>query len=172
MAIAGVVLLVACSGSGRSTRPSTTTTRARAAKATFEIRPVLAILPPGTARPFFNLPPGGEVLSSRSSLGPRYAVGPAAVTGTSLRSAKAQYVPEEGWVIDLTLDQQGIEQFNALAAQLFPKQPPGNSVALVVDGVVQSAPAMRTPRFESGSIQVSGGFTERQAKTLAASLAP
>lgn len=161
-------------GSVRAGGPTTTAVPGTT-KATLEIRPILFVYPAAHSAPGGDVAPiGYEILASRSGPsgpGPRYVVGPAALTGKSVRSAEAVQVPGEGWAVDLTLDQHGSEQFNALAARLFPKRPPENSVAVVVDGVVQSAPALRTSRFEGESIQISD-FTEREAKALAASFAP
>lgn len=140
-------------------------------KATLEIRPILGIVLPAQVGGFF--PAGSEILPRAGHSGQQYIVGPAEVTGKSLRSAKAVFLrADPGWVIDLTFDQRGSERFNALAARLFPKQPPMNSIAVVVDGVVRAAPQVMTSTFEGGSIQISGDFTGREAKALAASLAP
>ena len=43
---------------------------------------------------------------------------------------------------------------------------PRDSVALVVDGVVESAPAFQSPTFE-GDISISGDFTKAEAKAAA-----
>ena len=60
-------------------------------------------------------------------------------------------------------------RFNGLAAELFPKQSPQNSVAIVLDGVVQTAPAFQTSSF-TGAVQISGNFTRAEAEALAAAL--
>ncbi len=138
-----------------------------------EFRPVLAIVPSETP----SGPVGDSadvVLSSRPSANGmppiRYSVGSAALTGTAVRDAKAQFLGSaEGWVIDLALSHQGATTFNQLAAVSFPRSPPENEVAIVLDGVVQSAPSFQTDSF-NGDVEISGTFTETEAKDLAGAL--
>ncbi len=96
-----------------------------------------------------------------------YQLGPAALTGKGVSGAKARYVGSEGWVVDLSLKDDGAAAFNKLAGESFSKQPPQNAVAIVLDSIVQSAPAFQTSTFEGGQVQISGGFSESEAKDLA-----
>jgi preprotein translocase subunit SecD len=64
------------------------------------------------------------------------------------------------------LKDSGRTRFNQLAQQSFPKQPPQNSVAIVLDGVVQSAPRFNEPNFP-GDVTISGSFTQGEAGDLA-----
>ena len=63
----------------------------------------------------------------------------------------------------------GIDSFNAIAAQCQPPSPtcPTGQLAIVLDGVVQSAPTIQAPAFERDQITITGQFTEREAKDLA-----
>lgn len=93
------------------------------------------------------------------------------MTGTAVRSARALDIPGQGWVVELSLNRRGKQQLNELAGQLYAKPPPGNAVAIAVDGVVESAPAFMAKSF-SGDVQISSLVSEARAKALAASLAP
>jgi preprotein translocase subunit SecD len=66
----------------------------------------------------------------------------------------------------LSLKDDGQTAFNKLAADSFPKQAPQNAVAIVLDGVVQSAPAFQTGNFD-GDVSITGNFSEGDAKDLA-----
>jgi preprotein translocase subunit SecD len=97
----------------------------------------------------------------------RYQLGPAAFTGRGVSGAKAQFQGgTQGWVVVLSLRDDGEQAFNQLAQESFPKQPPQNSVAIVLDGIVQSAPAFQEPQFD-GDVQISGDFSETEARDLA-----
>ncbi len=103
-----------------------------------------------------------------SNAPPRYQLGPAALTGKGVSGAKARFLGgSQGWVVDLSLKSDGEAKFNQLAQVSFPKQPPQNAVAIVLDGVVQSAPAFQASSFSGGQVQISGNFSEGDAKDLA-----
>ncbi len=53
-----------------------------------------------------------------------------------------------------------------MARDQYDQPPPQNSVAFVLDGRVQSAPAFMTSSFD-GDVQISGNFTQREAEQLA-----
>ena len=99
----------------------------------------------------------------------RYQLGPSAVTG-GVRTASARDAGHGGgWVVLFSFNDDASARFNELAAELFPKQPPQNSVAIVLDGVVQTAPAFQTSSF-AGAVQISGNFTRTEAETIVAIL--
>jgi preprotein translocase subunit SecD len=91
----------------------------------------------------------------------RYRLGPAELTGTAVRSARAEYDPTQGWRVNFTLTGDGSGKFDALAAKNVGKQ-----VAIVLDSVVKSAPVIREASF-GGSGVISGSFSEGEAKDLA-----
>lgn len=97
----------------------------------------------------------------------RYQLGPAALTGKGINTATAQFEPGSGWAVNLELNSDGLAKFNELAAASFQKQPPQNAVSIVLDGVVQSAPAFQTGSFDSSGVQITGDFSESEAKDLA-----
>jgi len=97
----------------------------------------------------------------------RYQLGPTALTGKLVTSATSQFQPGgTGYTVVLTFNSLGQQKFNALAAASYPKTPPQNAVAIVLDGVVQSAPSFRTPSF-TGSVEISGNFSQGEAEDLA-----
>ena len=61
----------------------------------------------------------------------------------------------------------GIDQFNAIAAQCSPPSEtcPTGQLAIVLDSVVQSAPTIQQPSFNADGIAITGDFTESEAKT-------
>ena len=96
----------------------------------------------------------------------RYFLGPAALTGKDTSGAKSRFIQGQGYGVDLSLKDSGRTRFNQLAQESFPKQPPQNSVAIVLDGVVQSAPRFNEPNFP-GDVTISGSFTQGEASDLA-----
>jgi preprotein translocase subunit SecD len=97
----------------------------------------------------------------------RYLLGPAALTGKDTSGAKSEFLQGQGYGVTLNLKGSGQDKFNTLAQESYPKQPPQNSVAIVLDGVVQSAPRFQTPNFGSGPVQITGSFTQGDAGDLA-----
>lgn len=97
----------------------------------------------------------------------RYLLGPAALTGKDTSGAKSEFAQGQGYAVSLNLKGSGQDKFNQLAQVSFPKQPPQNSVAIVLDGVVQSAPRFQTANFGSGPVQITGSFTQGEASDLA-----
>ncbi|HVE46342.1 MAG TPA: protein translocase subunit SecD [Acidimicrobiales bacterium] len=91
----------------------------------------------------------------------RYSLGPAELTGRALKSARAEFDPQQGWLVNFTLTSKASKDFDALAAKNLNKQ-----VAIVLDGVVKTAPTINEASF-GGSGQISGDFSEREAKDLA-----
>jgi preprotein translocase subunit SecD len=91
--------------------------------------------------------------------GVRLCMGPAEMTGEAVKTAKAQF--DGQWKVNVSFTKNGLDQFNALAAKYFQRQ-----VAIVLDGVVQSAPSINAQRFDTGA-EISGNFTEDEARDLA-----
>lgn len=108
-----------------------------------------------------DMPEASVVLPDKDGRS-RYSLGPSELTGRALKTARATYVAENGqWVVDFTMTSEGGKQFDEVAARNV-----GKSVAIVLDGVVQSAPVIREANF-GGKGQISGEFKERSAKDLA-----
>lgn len=107
--------------------------------------------------------PGARALGSA-----RYVLGPAGLTGTAVKSASAQLV-NGSWVVNITLTGPGSTAWDALSAKQFHAV-----IGIDLDGQVLSAPITQPSQqsFTSfnGQVQISGGFTGTQAKTLATEL--
>ncbi|MGH9013345.1 MAG: protein translocase subunit SecD, partial [Acidimicrobiia bacterium] len=97
----------------------------------------------------------------------RYYLGKTAMTGKDTGGADSEFSSGQGYAVSLELKDSGLEKFNALAEESFPKPPPQNSVAIVLDGVVQSAPAFQTPSFDERGVQITGSFSRGEAEDLA-----
>ena len=99
----------------------------------------------------------------------RFLLGPTAMTGKGVSSAKSQFSAGNGYVVLMNLNSLGSQQFNALAAKSYGQPTPTDQVAIVLDGVVQSNPAFQAASF-SGPVQISGGtngFSQSEAQDLA-----
>ncbi len=97
----------------------------------------------------------------------RYYLGKAALTGKgTVDTAKSEFVPSQGWTVKMDLTDSGSSKWDALAQQQFHKQ-----VAIVLDGLVQSAPTIQPTdaAFTSfgGTAVISGSFTQDEADNLA-----
>ena len=110
----------------------------------------------------------------------RYRLGPTQVTGQAVDSAQARLQGAAQWTVDLSFTGSGIDEFNALAATCAPASAtcppssinqdtgqPAGSVAIELDGVVQSAPTIQSASFTRDQVVISGSFTESEAKDLA-----
>jgi preprotein translocase subunit SecD len=111
----------------------------------------------------------------------RYRLGPTEVTGAAIEGAEARLQPGGvQWTVDLVFTEAGIDDFNALAATCAPPSatcPPSGvnqqtgaaagSVAIELDGIVQSAPTINAAGFTRDQVVISGGFGEDEAKDLA-----
>ena len=91
-----------------------------------------------------------------------YVLGPAELTGEAVSEAAATFNNE--WVVNLDLTDEGAVGFDEIAARYF-----GQQVAIVLDGVVESAPVIRATEFE-GTAVISGTFGEPEARDLAVAL--
>jgi preprotein translocase subunit SecD len=98
--------------------------------------------------------------------GVRYVLGPAQMTGHSVKKATAQQDQVGAWVVNYTLTSTGSPLWDKVAQENFHQL-----LAIELDGVVQSAPIIQPSQsaFSSfdGQGEISGSFTESSAKTLA-----
>src|SRR4051812_18587320 len=104
-----------------------------------------------------------------------YQVGPVALTGSALDTARATLNGSTNqWVVSPIFKggADGIGLFNAAAAQCNAGAAtcPTTQLAIVLDGRVISAPTINEASFQADQIQISGSFGEREAKDLATSL--
>ncbi len=107
------------------------------------------------------------VFSGRGGL---YLLAPAGLTGSGIESAEAQFSGVNTWSVNLTLKsgEEGIDSFNDLASTCHSQniRCPTQQLAIELDGFVESAPNVNEPVFERDQIQITGGFTEREARDL------
>ena len=101
----------------------------------------------------------------------RYHLGPTAATGSTLDTADAVVQQDGTWVVNPTFKggADGIDLFNQVATTCFNREPtcPSGQLAIVLDRDVVSAPAIQQASFERDQIQITGDFSEDEAKDLA-----
>lgn len=100
----------------------------------------------------------------------KYYLGPAAATGRIVQTAAAELSPAGQWTVALEIrGGESIDQFNAVAAECFSRAAtcPTGRLAIVLDSQVVSAPNIQQPSYQRDEIQISGDFTEGEAKDLA-----
>ncbi len=86
------------------------------------------------------------------------------ITGAGLQAAVAQLDPQTGrWLIQFDLNPEGGAVFGPFTAASI-----GQPMAIVLDGIVLSAPTIQAELPDGGVI--TGNFTEEEAKTLALQL--
>jgi preprotein translocase subunit SecD len=123
----------------------------------------------------FGLPstPGAELLPTRD--GQVLCVGPAQGTGEVFERQSATVDNQLGFQVNVELrGGEGQATWNALATQCFngtptcPRINPGSNgqLAIVLDGVIQSAPSVNQPNFD-GAVSITGDFTQSEAEDLA-----
>jgi len=105
----------------------------------------------------------------------KYSLQPAFIEGTNVTDAVAQ-LPQQGvggWVVSLTFDSDGARALAEASQELsaLPDCTPGgaspcNAFAIVLDGVVVSAPRFNEPII-GGQAQIEGDFTAQEAQDLA-----
>jgi SecD/SecF fusion protein len=85
------------------------------------------------------------------------------LTGDRVSESHAYY-GNEGWTVILKFDSEGAKKFGDITAANV-----GHRFAIVLDGVIQSAPVIRTAIY-GGDAQITGSFTEQEARGLASVL--
>jgi preprotein translocase subunit SecD len=99
-----------------------------------------------------------------------YYAGPATADGRVFKNDAAAEISNGGWAVTVGLKDgaEGEGAWNALANECFAKSQncPTGQIAIVLDGEVISAPVVQTNNF-SGSVQITGEFSEREARDLA-----
>lgn len=172
---AGALVIMAGCGSEESEPTSSGST-------TFELREVLELLPSGSpgfdalevtcvdvAGPTGCLDPttasGREVVLLDRAGDAKLRLAAARITGVDVGSAEAMALEAQGggteWVVLISLTPEGATKLEELTTGLV-----GERLAIVVDGVVVSAPMVQEP-ITGGSVQVSGDLTEAEARALA-----
>ncbi|MEU7602208.1 protein translocase subunit SecD [Streptomyces sp. NPDC041003] len=96
----------------------------------------------------------------------KWVLGPAAVEGKDVKSAKGIIDPQTGqWIVTMDFNDRGSDAFAKVTGELAAKQSPQNQFAIVLDGSVVSDPSVSTA-IMGGNAQISGGFTQQSAQDL------
>ena len=98
----------------------------------------------------------------------KYVLAPADLVGTDIESATAG-LPQQGaggWQVELLMTTEGAKKFATSTQSLSAQQTPNDQFAIVLDGVVISAPSVNEPIL-GGSAVISGSFTADEARALA-----
>jgi len=98
----------------------------------------------------------------------KYILGPAEVIGRQVSKASSGLDTQAGnvWTVLLTFNNEGTKAFGALTQRVTSLAAPQNQVAIVLDGVVVSAPRINEA-IPSGNAQITGSFTQQEATDLA-----
>ncbi|MFD4869177.1 protein translocase subunit SecD [Streptomyces sp. NPDC058412] len=96
----------------------------------------------------------------------KWVLGPAAVEGKDVKSAKGIIDPQSGqWIVTMDFNDRGSDAFAKVTGELAAKQMPQNQFAIVLDGDVVSDPSV-SQAIMGGNAQISGGFTQQSAQDL------
>lgn len=114
--------------------------------------------------------PAGTVIVPSIDGSEIFQLGPAFATGEVFNSDATADIIQGGWGVRVTLKggADGEALWNVGASQCFSGSSscPTRRMAIVLDGVVQSAPTVNQPSF-SGGVDITGSFRESEAKDLA-----
>jgi protein-export membrane protein SecD len=106
----------------------------------------------------------------------KYALGPVAVSGEDVDDASAALGSTAGseWIVNLSLQGEGVRAFQEVTGTLAcaPQGDPARQLAIVLDGVVQSAPPMDptilcNQGIPDGNAIITTGGAEDEARELA-----
>lgn len=112
--------------------------------------------------------PAQYLISCQEDASVKYALAPADLVGTDIDSATAG-LPQQGaggWQIELMMTTAGAKKFADSTTKLSKLESPNDQFAIVLDGVVISAPAVNEAIL-GGSAVISGSFTADEARALA-----
>ena len=112
--------------------------------------------------------PGDTIVACDRAGGAKYILAPAEVLGRQISKASAGLDAQSGsaWYVSLTFNGEGTAAFGAITSRVTSLAPPLNQVAIVLDGLVVSAPRINEA-IPSGSAQITGSFTQLEAQDLA-----
>jgi preprotein translocase subunit SecD len=100
--------------------------------------------------------------------GSKYILDKAEVLGRQVSKATAGIDQQGGnaWYVSLVFNDEGTRAFGAITARVTSLPSPQNQVAIVLDGLVVSAPRINEA-IPSGNAQITGSFTQVEAQDLA-----
>ena len=129
-----------------------------------EMRPVLATEP---AKGCVQRVSDRETTACSQDQRTSYRLGPVRLTGAGVRGATVTDVGTSRQ-IQIQLTPLGRTQFSKLTRELSTQRVPRNQLAIVIDGVVLSAPEVHG--VITGDTQITGAFSGEQARALAATI--
>lgn len=98
----------------------------------------------------------------------KYLLAPAKVVGSDVASASSVLDQQGGggWMVSLNFNGNGTTKFGDLTSRVVSLTPPQNQVAIVLDGLVISAPRIISA-ITAGNAQITGNFTQTESADLA-----
>ena len=103
--------------------------------------------------------------------GEAYLVGPAGATGKVFTNNAQAVINNGNWTVTVELRKgaEGEDLWNALTTKCFNRDAtcPTARIAIALDGTVISAPTVQEAVFTGGNVQISGSFTQSEARDLA-----
>ncbi len=98
----------------------------------------------------------------------KYILAPAEVLGKQVTKATSLIDPQgaSGWYVTLDFDGEGTSKFGAMTSRLTSLSAPQNQAAIVLDGLVYSAPRINEA-INTGTAQITGNFSQADAQDLA-----
>jgi preprotein translocase subunit SecD len=126
--------------------------------------------------------PSDYIIACDASQGTTDLLAPTAVEGTQVSGASSGLDNQTGtqWVVNLTFNGSGSSAWFAVTKKAYEVNtgqastagsctpPKGcNAVAIVLDGVIQSAPTIQNDGIPGGAAQITGNFTQSTAGQLA-----
>ena len=98
----------------------------------------------------------------------KFILAPAEVLGRQVSKASAVINTQSasGWYVVLDFNGEGTTKFGAMTSRLTGLPAPQNQAAIVLDGLVYSAPRINEA-INAGTAQITGNFTQLEAQDLA-----
>ena len=100
-----------------------------------------------------------------------YRLGPIELRTKDIVNAEARVSAYGEFVVGVTLSEDGAERFEAVTTELAENSGVRAQLAIVVDGLVVSAPTVQGP-IPGGEIDIAAGYTQQEAERLADAIDP
>ena len=110
----------------------------------------------------------GAIIACDRNGSAKYILDKAEVLGRQVSKATAGIDQQGGnvWFVSLVFNDEGTKAFGAITSRVTGLPTPQNQVAIVLDGLVVSAPRINEA-IPSGNAQITGSFTQAEAQDLA-----
>ena len=104
----------------------------------------------------------------------KFVLGPVVISGEDFNKAAAVLSTQgqlggSQWTVTFQLDSDGAKRFADETTEAVGSPPPTDQIAIIVDRVVISSPTVQSP-ITGGSGEITGGFSEAEAKDLGTQL--